>query len=69
MPTYVYRCADCDDTLEVVQSFSDKPLRRHRECGGDLNKVFHPAGLIFKGPGFYATDSRLGSSSDSSSDA
>lgn len=69
MPTYVYRCTDCDDTLEVVQSFSDKPLRRHRECGGDLNKVFHPAGLIFKGPGFYATDSRSDSGSDSSSDA
>ena len=41
MPTYEYVCKSCGDTIEVFQSFSDKPLRRHAACGGDLQKVFH----------------------------
>jgi predicted nucleic acid-binding Zn ribbon protein len=49
-----------------MQSFSDKALKKHKSCGGELQKVFHPAGLIFKGSGFYVTDSR--SSSGSSDD-
>ncbi|MDH3307688.1 MAG: hypothetical protein OEO77_09260 [Acidimicrobiia bacterium] len=69
MPTYVYRCEGCAETLEVLQSFSDKPLRRHGECGGSLNKVFQPAGLIFKGSGFYVTDTRSAAPSDSGSDS
>lgn len=65
MPTYEYHCRKCGERLEVMQSFSDKPLKRHKECGGELQKVFHPAGLIFKGSGFYVTDSRSsGKSSD-----
>jgi putative FmdB family regulatory protein len=58
MPTYEYRCDKCGQHLEVVQSFSDRPLRRHQQCGGDLSKVFHPRGVVFKGSGFYKTDSR-----------
>lgn len=58
MPTYEYACKKCGERLEVMQSFSDKPLTRHKTCGGELQKVYHPAGLIFKGSGFYVTDSR-----------
>jgi putative FmdB family regulatory protein len=65
MPTYEYSCKKCGQTLEVFQSFSDKPLRKHQECGGDLQKVFHARGVVFKGSGFYSTDSRSGSSSKS----
>jgi putative FmdB family regulatory protein len=64
MPTYEYRCNKCGQHLEVVQSFSDRPLRRHLECGGDLSKVFHPRGVVFKGSGFYKTDSRPSESKD-----
>ena len=58
MPTYEYTCKECGDTVEVFQSFSEKPLRKHADCGGDLQKVFHARGVVFKGSGFYATDSR-----------
>ncbi len=58
MPTYEYACKNCGETLEVFQSFSDKPLKKHKECGGDLQKVFHARGIVFKGGGFYATDSK-----------
>jgi putative FmdB family regulatory protein len=58
MPTYVYFCATCDVEFEAFQSFSDKPLKTHDVCGGDVRKVFLPAGIVFKGSGFYATDSR-----------
>lgn len=58
MPTYEYLCQECGERLEVFQKFSDKPLRTHPECGGDLNKVFHASGVVFKGSGYYVTDSR-----------
>ena len=58
MPTYEYTCKGCGETIEVFQSFSEKPLRKHRECGGELQKVFHVRGVVFKGSGFYSTDSR-----------
>ena len=57
MPTYEYVCKLCGKRFDVFQSFSEKPLRTHKECGGELQKVFHPAGIIFKGSGFYVTDS------------
>lgn len=44
--------------MEVFQKFSEKPLRVHPECGGELQKVFHPSGIVFKGSGYYVTDSR-----------
>jgi putative FmdB family regulatory protein len=65
MPTYEYTCKRCGETLEVFQSFSEKPLRRHEECGGDLKKVFHARGVVFKGSGFYSTDSRSSNSGNS----
>ena len=68
MPTYEYVCKSCGATIEKVQSFSEKPLRRHQECGGDLQKVFHARGIVFKGPGFYSTDARASSSSSKKGD-
>jgi putative FmdB family regulatory protein len=67
MPTYEYVCKNCGETIEVFQSFSDKPLKRHKECGGDLQKVFHARGIVFKGGGFYATDSKAPATSSGAS--
>lgn len=53
--------------MEVFQKFSDKPLRVHPECGGELQKVFHPSGIVFKGSGYYVTDSRSKQSASSTS--
>src|SRR5437867_11317189 len=58
MPTYEYACLSCGQHVEVYQRFSDEPLTVCGVCGGPLRKVFHPAGILFKGSGFYATDSR-----------
>ncbi|HET8740713.1 MAG TPA: FmdB family zinc ribbon protein [Acidimicrobiia bacterium] len=67
MPTYEYVCKNCGEHIEIFQSFSDKPLKKHKECGGDLQKIFHARGIVFKGDGFYATDSKTSVSSSSSS--
>lgn len=58
MPTYEYLCRQCGDSLEVWQSFKDAALTRCESCGGSLRKVFHARGVVFKGSGFYVTDSR-----------
>ena len=58
MPTYDYACTDCGDRTEVVRSFSDAPPTTCTVCGGLLRKVFSPVGIVFKGSGFYRTDSR-----------
>jgi putative FmdB family regulatory protein len=58
MPTYEYACRDCGLNLEVVQSFTDDPLETCEHCGGRLRKVFSAAGIIFKGSGYYVTDTR-----------
>jgi len=65
VPTYQYACVDCDEQLEVVQSFTDEPLRECPTCRGRLRKVFSPVGVVFKGSGFYRTDSRSGQGSRS----
>jgi putative FmdB family regulatory protein len=67
MPTYDYRCAKCGEDLEVYQTFSEKPLTRHKGCGGKLSKVLSPAGIVLKGSGFYKTDNRSSSGKRSSS--
>lgn len=70
MPTYEYRCKECGDELEVVQSFTDDALVTCPSCGKDsLRKVFRAVGISFKGSGFYKTDSRSGSSNGSLSDS
>jgi putative FmdB family regulatory protein len=58
MPTYEYACVECGHHVEVVQSMSDPPLAVCSACGGKLRKVFSPIGIVFKGSGFYRTDSR-----------
>ncbi len=58
MPTYEYACKSCGEHLEVVQSFHDDPLELCPSCDGPLRKVFSGVGIVFKGSGFYKTDSR-----------
>jgi putative FmdB family regulatory protein len=65
VPTYQYRCTGCGEELEVVQKFSDQPLTVCPACQGSLRKVFAPVGIVFKGSGFYRTDSRNGSGAGS----
>src|SRR6478752_4760334 len=58
MPTYQYRYTSCGHDLEAVQKFSDSALTECPNCGGPLRKVFNAVGVVFKGSGFYRTDSR-----------
>lgn len=62
MPTYQYACTACEHRFEAVQSFSDASLAECPECSGKLRKLFGAVGVVFKGSGFYRTDSRSGSS-------
>ncbi len=66
MPTYQYACTDCDHAFEQFQSFSDDSLTRCPACEGKLRKVFNAVGVVFKGSGFYRTDSRAATSSNGS---
>ncbi|CAM3587813.1 FmdB family zinc ribbon protein [Isoptericola cucumis] len=66
MPTYAYRCADCDHAFDVHQAFTDDSLTVCPECGGRLRKQFGSVGVTFKGSGFYRNDSRKGAGSSSS---
>jgi putative FmdB family regulatory protein len=61
VPTYQYACTECGEPLEVVQKFSDDALTECPACGGRLRKIFSPAAIVFRGSGFYRTDSRSGS--------
>ena len=65
MPTYQYACTACGHRLEAVQSFSDSALTECPECAGKLRKLFGSVGVVFKGSGFYRTDSRNGSTATS----
>ena len=56
MPIYEYQCAKCKKTIEVIQKFSDKPLKKHAGCGGSLTKLISASGFQFKGTGWYVTD-------------
>ncbi len=72
MPTYEYVCSKCDEHIEVYQTFSEEPLKKHAGCGGKLTKVLGAVGIVLKGSGFYRTDNpsssrRSGEKSDSSS--
>ena len=69
MPTYVYRCEQCNNRLEVIQKFSDAPLTTCPKCRGQLHRVIHASGIVFKGSGWYITDSRKGTSSPSGTKA
>lgn len=67
MPTYQYACTACEHRFEAVQSFSDASLTECPECSGKLRKLFGAVGVVFKGSGFYRTDSRSGSAKSTSS--
>ncbi|HEX7737608.1 MAG TPA: FmdB family zinc ribbon protein [Ktedonobacteraceae bacterium] len=56
MPTYEYQCKSCDHRFEVAQKMSAEPLTVCPECNGTLRRVLFPAGIVFKGSGFYKTD-------------
>jgi putative FmdB family regulatory protein len=60
VPTYQYACTACDHRFEAVQSFTDASLTECPACSGNLRKVFSSVGIVFKGSGFYRTDSRSG---------
>ena len=69
MPTYRYRCQGCGEEFETWQSIKDDALRTHDQgCGGELAKVFSPAGIVLKGSGFYRNDSRSGERSGAPKD-
>jgi putative FmdB family regulatory protein len=61
MPTYQYACTECGHGFEQVQSFSEDSLTECPECSGRLRKLFNAVGVVFKGSGFYRTDSRAAS--------
>jgi putative FmdB family regulatory protein len=63
VPTYAYACTACDHRFEIFQSFSEDSLSQCPQCDGRLRKLFNAVGVVFKGGGFYRTDSRSGSSS------
>lgn len=65
MPIYTYNCTACGETTERRQAFSDAPLTTCESCGGALRKVIHPVGIVFKGSGWYVTDSRKSNSQTS----
>jgi putative FmdB family regulatory protein len=67
VPTYQYACTACGHQLEAVQSFTDEPLTECPACEGKLRKQYSAVGIVFKGSGFYRTDSRSNSKSSSSS--
>ncbi len=58
MPTYQYRCLDCKLQFELKQSYHDKPVADCPSCHGIARRLFSPVPILFKGPGFYITDSR-----------
>ena len=69
MPMYAYRCDRCGVRFERMQSFSAKPLTRCPECDGHVRRLIQPAGIVFKGSGWYATDSKKKPAAESKSES
>jgi putative FmdB family regulatory protein len=67
MPTYSYHCDTCGHDFDAVQRFADEPLKECPQCGAAIRRVIQPVGVVFKGSGWYITDSRKGSSEGSES--
>jgi putative FmdB family regulatory protein len=63
VPTYSYACTECDNRFDAVQAFTDDALTSCPQCSGRLRKLFNSVGVVFKGSGFYRTDSREGGKS------
>lgn len=68
MPLYEYQCHSCGKKFEVIQKFSDEPLTRHEECGGEVEKLISAPAFHFKGTGWYVTDYAKGNSGAPKSD-
>jgi len=68
MPLYEYRCHSCGKKFEVIQKFSDEPLTKHEECGGEVEKLISAPAFHFKGTGWYVTDYAKGNSGAPKSD-
>lgn len=66
MPLYDYQCAQCGEVTEVRHGFDDTHAEPCPKCGGALSRLFNPAGIVFKGSGFYITDSRKSTETKSS---
>jgi putative FmdB family regulatory protein len=69
VPTYSYACTECDNRFDVVQAFTDDSLTTCDKCSGRLRKLFNSVGVVFKGSGFYRTDSRESTKSSSNGSA
>jgi|SRR5581483_12278620 len=69
MPIYEYECSACRNRFERSQRFSDPPVTECPECGGPVRRVLFPAGIVFKGSGWYITDSRTSKGGESTSDS
>jgi len=69
VPTYSYACTDCGDRFDVVQAFTDDALSTCEKCSGRLRKLFNSVGVVFKGSGFYRTDSRESAKSSTNGSA
>ena len=69
MPTYSYACTECGDRFDAVQAFSDSALTTCSKCNGRLRKLFGNVGVVFKGSGFYRTDSRESAKSSANGSA
>src|SRR5438876_3111535 len=65
VPIYSYTCTSCNEVVERRQSYTDAPLTTCEQCGGSLRKIIHPVGIVFKGSGWYITDSRSSTTSAS----
>ena len=69
MPTYTYACTECGNRFDAVQAFSDDALTTCPQCSGRLRKLFNSVGVVFKGSGFYRTDSREAAKSSANGSA
>jgi putative FmdB family regulatory protein len=69
VPTYSYACTECDNRFDAVQAFTEDALTTCPQCSGRLRKLFNSVGVVFKGSGFYRTDSREASKSAVASDS
>jgi len=69
LPTYSYACTECGNRFDVVQAFTDDALTTCDQCSGRLRKLFNSVGVVFKGSGFYRTDSRESTKSSSNGSA
>ena len=69
VPTYSYACTECDNRFDAVQAFTEDALTTCPQCSGRLRKLFNSVGVVFKGSGFYRTDSREASKSAVANDS